>query len=96
MTRNPPVSLTKATRPTDYPTGDGLSFICNRWTYTGPQGYRVVPYHESGDTARYGWTVVRYNATGSRPASYGSEPLTEDEAHMSAASLSGRSVNERF
>lgn len=80
-------------RSTDYRTGDpnGMSFICNRWVFTGPQGYRVTPY--MGDTARYGWTVVRYDVAGSRPAGYSSEPMTETEAHEYAARLSGRPVN---
>lgn len=70
-------------RKTDYPTGnpDGMSFICNRWVFTGPQGYRVVP----DGTA---FQVVSYDATGTRPADW-CRNLTEDEAHEMAARMSG-------
>jgi hypothetical protein len=71
-------------RSNDYPTGDpsGMSFICNRWTFTGPEGYRVVP----DGTA---FQVVRYDATGTSPTYLG-QNLTEDEAHDMAARLSRR------
>lgn len=66
----------------DYPTGseDGMSFICNRWTFTGPQGYRVVA---NGDGT---FRVVSYNVAQTRPV-YGDQAMTEDAAHALAASL---------
>ncbi|MGI5196910.1 hypothetical protein ACQEVY_25285 [Streptomyces sp. CA-288835] len=74
---------------TDYPTGnpDGMSFICNRWVFTGAEGYRVKP--DSDDEGLF--MVVRYNATGQTPF-YGGRGLSERDAHEMAASLSGRPV----
>lgn len=76
----------KAERRTDYPTGNpsGMSFICNRWVFTGPQGYRVVPQSD-GD----GFLVVSYAANGTRPVwvGDGSLNLSEDDAHALAARL---------
>lgn len=73
-------------RKTDYPTGNpnGMSFICNRWVFTGPEGYRVKP--EGDGTFR----VVRYNATRTEGV-YGGSGLTEDDAHAMAERLSGLS-----
>jgi hypothetical protein len=70
-------------RKTDYPTGNpnGMSFICNRWVFTGPQGYRV---QKQGDK----WSVVSYTATGTCPVSSGAR-MTEDDAHALAAELAG-------
>lgn len=71
------------TRKTDYPTGseDGMSFICNRWVFTGPQGYRVRPNDDDGT-----FTTVSYNVAESRPV-YGAIRVSEDEAHEMAARL---------
>lgn len=72
-------------RRRDYPTGnaDGMSFICNRWVFTGPQGYRVTP---NGDGTFH---VVSYNAAETRLCWLGedSRRMTEDAAHELAASL---------
>ena len=70
-------------RKTDYPTGskDGMSFISNRWVFTGPEGYRVV---QNGDT----FGVKRYNAASTSPV-YGGTGLTEDDAHAMAERLAG-------
>lgn len=72
---------------TDYPTGpeDGMSFISNRWVFTGPQGYRVKPRVDGT-----GFLVVSYTAAREMPVYSGTEPLTEDGAHELAASLSRR------
>jgi hypothetical protein len=79
-----------AERSIDYPTGSesGMSFICNRWVFTGPEGYRVQFVGGEGDAC---WGVFHYNAARTR-RSYG-EPMTEDGAHEYAARLSGRTVN---
>ena len=79
-----------AERSIDYPTGDpnGMSFICNRWVFTGPEGYRVQFVGGDGDQC---WGVFRYDGAHTRRA-YG-EPMTEDDAHALAARLSGRPVH---
>ncbi|MCP9209544.1 hypothetical protein [Streptomyces cucumeris] len=74
----------RSTRPgasMDYPTGsrNGMSFIANRWVYTGPRGYRVVPNGDSFD-------VVSYNAAETRPV-YGGQGLSEKDAHAMAQQL---------
>ncbi|MET9385320.1 hypothetical protein ABZY09_30675 [Streptomyces sp. NPDC002928] len=76
-------------RSNDYPTGNasGMSFISNRWVFTGAEGYRVK--QDSDDTHLS--MVVRYNATGETPF-YGGRGLSEDDAHAMAARLSGRSL----
>jgi hypothetical protein len=65
----------------EYSTGsaNGMSFICNRWVYTGSEGYRVVPTDS-------GWSVYRYDATGSHPV-YGGQGLTVLDAHRMAHRL---------
>lgn len=70
-------------RKTDYPTGgpDGMSFICNRWVFTGPKGYRVRP-NEGGT-----YNVYSYAHTSERVAGPGGLRLSEDDAHAYAASL---------
>jgi len=75
-------------RSNDYPTGDanGMSFICNRWVFTGPQGYRVVPVDG-------GFQVMSYTATGSHCAHWSAQIMTALEAHEYAANLSRRPVN---
>lgn len=75
-----------STRKTDYPTGSesGMSFICNRWVFTGPQGYRVAfdgTGHKLGE-----WVVRRYDAS-STSFVYGGRHTTEDAAHEYAALL---------
>lgn len=74
-----------AARKTDYPTGDpnGMSFICNRWVYTGPKGYRVV---FDGNGERPDWLVLSYAGSSTRPV-YGGRHTTEDGAHEWAATL---------
>lgn len=76
-----------AERSNDYSTGhdNGMEFICNRWVFTGPQGYRVVP-NPDGD----GFLVMRYDASEVHPAGYRLEPMTEDDAHAHAARLAAR------
>lgn len=80
--------MTTATRTTDYPTGsdNGMSFICNRWVFTGPEGYRVTAQSD-GD----GFLVIRYNGSSTRPVwvGEGSLNMSEDSAHELAASLAG-------
>jgi hypothetical protein len=76
---------------TNYPTGNtnGMSFIGNRWVFTGSKGYRVKPdQHDEGL-----FMVVSYNATGERPF-YGGRGLNKVDAHALAVRLSGRSVVE--
>lgn len=70
-----------------YPTGraDGMSFISNRWTFTGAEGYRVK---RDSDDAHL-CMVVRYNATGETPF-YGGRGLSKGDAHAMAARLAGR------
>lgn len=77
--------MTHTARKTDYPTGNpnGMSFICNRWVFTGPQGYRVQFTGGEGDNC---WSVYSYTGAYSRPT-YGGMSLTEDDAHAFAASL---------
>lgn len=67
---------------TDYPTGseDGMSFICNRWTFTGPQGYRVKQ-HTDGT-----FHVVSYTASSDYRVA-GDMGLSEADAHALAARL---------
>lgn len=43
---------------------NGMSFIGNRWVFTGPQSYKVK--HVSDGP---GWLVVSVNAAGERPIS---------------------------
>lgn len=71
-------------RKTTYPTGDpgGMSFICNRWAFTGPEGYRVEPEEDGVGLFR----VVRYNAAGTEGVC-GGRRLTEDAAHAMAKRL---------
>lgn len=69
-------------RKTDYETGNvnGMSFICNRWTFTGPQGFRVK---RDMDGTFY---VVSFAHTTETHVWNGAK-LTEDKAHNLAASL---------
>lgn len=78
-------------RKTDYPTGpdNGMSFICNRWVFTGPQGYRVRANEDDGT-----FTVVSYHAAAERPVWDGVR-ISEHEAHCMAARLSGLPVHPR-
>lgn len=71
-----------AERKTDYSTAreNGMSFVCNRWVFTGGKGYRVRP-NDDGT-----FTVVSYAHTQTRVC-YGGQNLTEDAAHAYAASL---------
>lgn len=73
-------------RSNDYPTGtpNGMSFIGNRWVFTGAEGYRVK---QDRDDAHL-YMVVRYNATGETPF-YGGLGLSEDDAHTLAAEYAG-------
>lgn len=74
------------TRKIDYPTGpaNGMSFICNRWVFTGPRGYRVQFTGDGPDND--GWSVFSYNAAGTRIVGH-ARGLTEDAAHEAAAQL---------
>jgi hypothetical protein len=74
-------------KQTDYGTGreDGMSFIGNRWVFTGAEGYRVKPDPDDAGLFR----VVRYTAAGETPF-YGGSGLSEDDAHEMAAKLSGK------
>lgn len=81
-------------RKIDYPTGseNGMSFICNRWVFTGPQGYRVqfVGLAEGApeDSERV-WSVYSYAGSHTTPAWYDATTrhMTEDDAHAYAARL---------
>ncbi|MEV3860686.1 hypothetical protein AB0J38_41055 [Streptomyces sp. NPDC050095] len=66
----------------DYPTENlnGMSFIANRWVFTGLEGYRVKPVDG-------GFQVYHYTAAGERLANYKTDPMSEDEAHELAAGL---------
>lgn len=70
----------------DHPTGsaDGMSFIGNRWVFTGPQGYRVKP--DGNGTFK----VVSYTVAGERLV-HGGQGLTEPMAHVLAARLANKS-----
>lgn len=76
-----------AERKRNYPTGNpnGMSYINNRWVYTGPQGYRVTydptPGNNTGE-----WTVLAYHGAHTTPL-HGGTQLTEDAAHALAARL---------
>lgn len=72
-----------AERKTDYPTGseNGMSFICNRWVFTGSTGYRV----RANDDGTF--RVVSYAHTSERVAGSARIRMTEEEAHAFAASL---------
>jgi len=74
-------------RSNEYHTGseNGMSFISNRWVFTGAEGYRVK---QDTDDAHL-FMVVRFNATGETPF-YGGRGLSEDDAHAMAARLVGR------
>lgn len=67
-------------RKRDYPTGNpnGMSFICNRWVFTGPEGYRVRP---NGDGS---YNVYSYAHTSERAVALS---FSENAAHELAASL---------
>lgn len=64
-----------------------MSFIMNRWVFTGPQGYRVRANEDDGT-----FTVVHYNASGAQPV-WGGVRISEHAAHCMAARLSGRPVS---
>lgn len=68
----------------EYPTGDpsGMSFICNRWVFTGPEGYRVR-FDTVGE--RTGYFVFRY--TGSHNRLTDPRPRTWTDAHRYAFTL---------
>lgn len=70
-------------RKRNYPTGsaDGMEFICNRWTFTGPKGWGVRP-NDDGT-----FRVVSYNVAEERVAGPNTLSMTEDDAHAYAASL---------
>ena len=70
-------------RSTDYPTGDGMSFICNRWVFTGPEGYRVKR-HDDGT-----FYVVHYTVAG-ETCTFCPRDMSEDDAHEYAARLAKR------
>lgn len=68
-------------RDGEFPTGDGTSFINNRWTYTGPAGYRV----RKRDDGLY--SVVSYTANRERVAGPFAASLGRDDAYALAATL---------
>ena len=77
-------------RKRDYSTGSksGMSFICNRWVFTGPRGYRVKP---NGDGT---FRVVSYNVSEDwRVVGHG-ERLSEDDAHELAARMAGTTPHQ--
>lgn len=82
-------------RKLDYPTGNGngMSFICNRWVFTGPEGYRVQFDGTEADGDN-GWAVFRYNAATTHLVR-GGRGLTEDAAHEYAASLARTTPHPR-
>ena len=71
-----------ANRKCDYPTGNpnGMSFIANRWVFTGPKGWRVEP--NASGTA---FNVV--SMSDGRVAGLMGLNLSEDDAHAYAARL---------
>lgn len=61
---------------------NGMSFIGNRWVFTGPQSYVVEPnLHGTG------WLVVSVNAAGRRPVAAVTE---RSKAQEMAAILNDR------
>jgi hypothetical protein len=66
-------------------SGDGMSFICNRWVYTGGPGYYKVEQRKADGA----WLVCQYAPTGvfDRVVSPARGHATEDEAHAYAAEL---------
>lgn len=66
----------------EYVTGNGMSFIGNRWVYTGSEGYRVQ-FDASGPNED-GYAVFHFNAARSRLCQNG---LTEQAAHKLAGRL---------
>jgi hypothetical protein len=66
-------------------SGNGMSFICNKWVFTGGPGYYKVSQREADGA----WLVVRYTSTGVHDgvASPAKGHATEDEAHAYAAKL---------
>lgn len=81
-------------RKIDYPTGDpnGMSFICNKWVHTGPQGYRVQ-FTGTGED-RGDWSVFSYAGSHTRLV-YGGRDLSEDAAHEMAARLARTTPHPR-
>lgn len=75
-----------AERSDNYPTGNGngMSFIGNRWVFTGPQGYAVRP-NDDGT-----FRVVSYHGTAERVAGSIGLSLPEDDAHALAERLASR------
>lgn len=71
-------------RKTRYSTAskDGMSFIANRWVFTGDEGYEVRPDGNGTDT----YSVWSYHAAGGSPT-YGGLNMSEDDAHALAARL---------
>jgi len=63
-----------------FPVGDGTSFINNRWTYTGPAGYRV---RDRGDT----YSVMSYTASSERVVGPFGMDLSRDDAYALATTL---------
>lgn len=61
---------------------NGMSFIGNKWVFTGPQSYVV-----EANTAGTGWVVLSVNAAGRRPVAVVS---TRSKADEMAAILSDR------
>lgn len=82
-----------AGRKTEYPTGreNGMSFIANKWRYTGPQGYRVVFDDPGTGTGGRHFRVLSYAGSSTRPVH--ADLLTEHDAHCMAARLSGLPVH---
>lgn len=74
-------------RTLDYPTTrvDGMSFIGNRWVFTGPVGYRVV-FDGTAADGNSVWAVLRYVGAHTR-AVFGGTGLSEDAAHALAKRL---------
>ncbi len=82
-----------AKRRLDYPTGngDGMSFISNRWVFTGPQGYRVQ-FTGTGDEPG-DWSVFSYDAAETRIVGTFGMGLSEEAAHELAARLAKMPVH---
>ena len=66
-----------------FPTGDGQSFINNRWVYTGPAGYRV----RKRDDGMF--NVVSYTANSERVCGPFALGLDMNAAYALAATLAG-------
>jgi hypothetical protein len=73
----------------NYPTGDGsgMSFIANRWVFTGSRGFGVRLRADSA-----GYMVVAYHGSSERVTYTAMHPMMLADAHAAAASLAAPAV----